>query len=259
MKTIIDTNTLKSLGKKSHAQAIALSFVLALGIRANALPVINGGFESGDFGGWTLNAPLYPLYYDSACLELGVWGYAHEGTASVMQGAAAAAEGRFYAALFQNDVGGPGRETGVQRTISLSQDIFLREGQRVAGHASYANTDYSPADSGWVSILNDNGALLATPWLMHGGLNANYVASLGVGDPPAFGWVSWEWVAPVAGTYTLQLGVGSFDDGIFGSNAYFDGIAVSSVPDAGSTLALLLASVMGLRYVSMCRKKMRSA
>jgi hypothetical protein len=57
--------------------------------------------------------------------------------------------------------------------------------------------------------------------------------------------------------YTLELGIGSFDDGLFGGAAYFDGITVSSVPDAGCTLALLLVSAMGVQSLTTRLRKSR--
>lgn len=99
-------------------------------------------------------------------------------------------------------------QQGVYQT--LTQVVALTAGQVLKGKVGFSTTDYLPYnDNGFFSINGTN-------------LFAASVSS--VGNYGSTGWLDWNFVAPTAGNYTLQLGV---------RNALDGGVASYAVLDAG--------------------------
>ena len=188
---------------------------------------VNGGFESGDFNGWSVDNPFYPpgefALYPSQI-----------GSARVVNDPAHAFEGSHYALV--EDFGASSFQPGPLRAITVSRSFDLVVGQILTGWAAFATMDYQPVDSGWVRVVDANGSLVSTLWSQHSGADAS---QYGDAFPP---WTQWSWTAPSSQTYTLQYGISSTDDGLLGSSAYFDALAVSpnpKAPDPFSTAALM--------------------
>jgi len=106
-------------------------------------------------------------------------------------------------------------------------------------------------DWAFVSIYDDFGATVATPWSATSGFDGYTEHGLP--------WSFWSWTAPVSGKFVLDLRAGTGGDAEMGSSALFDAISVSkgkgavstrfamsvAVPDNTSSV-LLLAAGLGL-------------
>ena len=121
---------------------IMMVFGLA-GVSSAAL--INGGFETGDFTGWTVSIP------SGGSAEVVT---SHTGD----QGKDYTPEEGNYFALLKTD--GPGSYT------TISQTIHLEAGWWVEGYAAFDARDYMPYynDNAYVNIYASDGTLIATPW-----------------------------------------------------------------------------------------------
>lgn len=116
----------------------------------------------------------------------------------------------------------------------VSQSFSLHQGEAVTGWASFFNGDNATLDSAWVRILDQDQNLVATPWTEISGASSQILATA-----PA-DWTLWQWTAPTAGNYTLQLGMTTSGANNSASHAFFDGIVTGSpqvVPEP-SALAL---------------------
>lgn len=119
----------------------------------------------------------------------------------------------------------------------LSQTISCAQGDVLSGWAAFYNGDSTPLDSAWVRILDLEGNLVATPWLMNSGTG---VAPLTINSAPD--WNSWQWSVPEQGNYLLQLGVSTSGANNNASYGFFDGVTLqaSPVPEPSAmTFALL--------------------
>jgi hypothetical protein len=94
-------------------------------------------------------------------------------------------------------------KTGVETKIS--QSVFLRGGQKLAGWAAFdAQVDLPSSSHAKVTVYNQAKTIFKVIW-------ESNVADVGrFGTSP---WTRWEWVAPVRGSYTLEYTVGSFSGG----------------------------------------------
>lgn len=214
--------------------AIALSIS-----QGKALP-INGGFESGDLSGWTLDAPLYPdIMGQSSSL----------GSAVVVNDPAHAHGGDYYVQLINDN---PALPVGSYH-VALSCTVDMLAGQVLSGWADYSSFDRY--DAAWVRIL-DNVGLVAEPWYGH--VNDPSSIYWSSGRPPT-SWQYWSWEAPATGTYTVQLGTGTGYDGEDWSYAYFDDIKISaSVADTNVSVAQLLMGIASLLVFGQLLKLNRS-
>lgn len=214
---------------------------------ARAQPA-NGGFEMGNFSGWTLELPRVASGYRP--------GKTPVGTAQVVSTSAQlvsrtpnclAEDGNIFAALGTLDRGNfQGERTF---NVTLSQKLSLAEHDTVSGWAAFFNGDSDPQDSAWVKILDAAGNVVANPWREYSGrLNGcdlNSAPYLGVTP-----WTQWQWQAPADGLYTVSLGVTTSGNNNFASYGFFDDICAQAsspaVPEPsalalGATGTLLLA------------------
>ena len=118
-------------------------------------------------------------------------------------------------------------------TMTLSQEISLHAGDVVTGSGKFATYDFPPfvVDRTFVSIDDSVvwslGLANACEWIADPSFCSSQLA---LKESP---WMSWSWVAPYDGTFTLALNVVNDDQAE--SSAYFSHIRV---PEA-STLLLM--------------------
>lgn len=194
----------------SHRWVVGLFvglFMVGVSLAPAEAGVVNGGFETGDFTGWTLSHPT-----------LGSVVTSHDGDYVTY----APVEGSYFAVLWA------GAGTGVYTT--LSQQILLNAGDTLAGMAAFDYRDYDPFDDeAYVRVYDEWNNLVATPWYEHGLAHPDYW------DGP---WTPWSWTAPSSGIYLLEFGIANQGDNLLPSAALFD------IPEA-STFGLLGLGIVG--------------
>jgi hypothetical protein len=152
-----------------------------------------GGFEIGDFTGWTQTIPV-----GGAAQVVGSHtGYYGTPYTSV--------QGNYFA-LLKTD--GPGSYTSIQTTV------FLYAGQTISGWAAFDSWDYLPFnDNAAVRILNSPTSVIATPWYSDVGIVGDYGDGL---------WTEWDWTALTDGNYVIEYRIANALDSILDSYALFD-------------------------------------
>jgi len=195
---------------------IKLTFALvaaAFGFSGSAQAIVNPGFETGDFTGWTVNDGGLTSVVSSHSFVGGEIG------------SYAPVDGSFFARL------STGLGAGVYTTVS--QSVSLNATEVLSGWAAFDAGDFMPFnDDAFVRV---NGVDIWTS-----SVNS-------VGDFSHSPWQFWSFAAPVTGSYTLSYGVANFGDNGSDSFAVFDSQAV---PDSGSTLVLLCSGLIVLFGVS---------
>lgn len=147
--------------KKPISLALSLVMITAVLVgSASAAPlIVNGGFETGDFTGWTLTLP-------SGASASVVTSFTSD------QGLLySPVEGNYFAVLKTN---------GANLFTKLSQVITIPSGAWVEGWAAFDARDHLPFnDTAYVRIYDETGTtLLATPWFSDVAKVGNY------GDDP---------------------------------------------------------------------------
>lgn len=229
---------------------------LGVGMTALALPgisqaeVVNGSFESWNLIGWTFhsdvgNRATEPLTRPAGSARtMNSWTPAGAGNPeqTAMNG------GRFLAVNTRANANFLGNDT---YNTFVSQNFSLNQGEAVSGWANFFNGDNAPLDSAWVRILDGSGGLVATPW--------NETSGVSVGPAtisPPVSWTMWQWVAPTAGNYTLQLGMTTSDANNSASFGFFDGISLGS-PQAVPEPSAMVLGLLGGFAILLGRNRIR--
>jgi hypothetical protein len=201
----------------------------------------NGGFEAGDFTGWTVTIPEEA----SALTEKGsvevVTG--HEDYYPV--------EGEYLGLLM---AGIPDEYT------TLSQQIYLTAGDVLSGWAAF-EAGGEVTSVGVYDFYNDNAHVWITD--KNGNVAVAWSADIvSVGNNADGPWERWKWTAGEEGTYSLEFGVANADHCLFDSYALFDANVhtttspISPVPEP-TTLLLLgsgLIALAGLGRKKLCKR-----
>jgi hypothetical protein len=218
-----------------------LSFVLLIWVFTNrgvADTLTNRGFETGDLSGWMdrmdqgfLGFPrggrppgAYPIVPGMV-----VTNFPLEGLDPILPHA-----GNYFLAF---EIGGQGLlvDTSQSYTSAVSATVFFNPGDTLSGWASFADGDYVQQDSAWVKVFDDTGALVATPFQAVSGNNPDLTPRI------VTPWTMWQWEAPASGLYTLQLGAATVGDNLDPSEAFFDDLDITRVPEPGTIVLALLS------------------
>ncbi len=221
--------------------------MMSAGVRTTFAGLYNGGFESWDVVGWSVNNDTGIRAADSSARPAGVirtlssWGDNFDLNPTLLP-----VEGQRFLSL-NTRVAGDFLGNDTYHTY-VSQTVECALGDVLSGWAAFFNGDETPSDSAWVRIFDASGALVATPWQATSG--SLPVALSGLSAPD---WSTWQWSAPAAGAYLLQLGItteGANNDASYG---FFDGVNFQSnpVPEPG---AMTFALLGGLALV-VCRQR----
>lgn len=203
---------------KNRFLLLAAVSAVALTLQTASAVPLNGGFESGDFTGWTVAIPTG---------ESQTMGTLPAGTAAVhsswgpfgrMADALTAPDGTYFAAIGSaNNAYFMGLQT---YNITARLDFTLHAGNVLSGSAAFYNGDFEAQDTARVRIFDASNNELATPWLAVSGGRSYRSASA---------WETWDWQAPIDGNYTVEVGVSTFGDNRFASYGFFDKVGVSTV------------------------------
>jgi len=156
-------------------------------------PLNNGGFETGDFSGWSKYVPPG----GSATVVT-----SHAGDAGTTYGPVS---GNYFAELKTD---GPGSYTQIYQSVGLAA------GDTLIGHAAFDYRDYHPYnDNAHVVIFDSSNNYVASPWHVQGNDVPDHW------DGP---WTNWSFTAPVTDIYTVVYFVANEGDSVADTYALFD-------------------------------------
>jgi len=208
--------------------------------------IVNGGFETGDTSGWTVNIPLDFSVDQGGIFPVGVVEATHDFaiTNNVSFGTKISLfDGEYSLAVATHK--SAYSNTGDTFDITASQTLSLQAGDSLEGWAAWYNGDYAHQDTVWVKILDSLGTELETPWSrLSGGSSPDGVVYL-----EASPWIHWSWISPEAGTYTLVLGATTFGDNRFPTVGVHDGITLTAVPEPATMAAILGVLALGVAVI----------
>jgi hypothetical protein len=192
---------------------------LALG-NVSGASLMNPGFETGDFTGWTVNST--DLTYVTT-------------EASTFDNTSfTAREGQYFAVA----TAGLGADT----PTVISQTVYLNAGEKVVGSALFDCRDYLRTEGDPVWMYNDY-AFVA----VNGDHNSVWDVYRGnVGNYGHTNWETWYFTAPSNGDYLFQYGVVNVGDNSNSSRAFFDAQVVP-IPGAVWLLGSGLLGLAGWR------------
>ena len=209
---------------------VGFIFMLFIGIvttTANAVSLVNGDFETGDFSGWNKNIPPG----GSAQVVTTHTGYGGSTYTPI--------SGTYFAEL-KTDGGGS--------YTTISQSLTMNMNDELSGWAAFDYQDYHPFnDNAYIEIYDSSNNLVATPWSVYGNDVPNYW------DGP---WTKWSWTAPMGDTYTILFGVANDQDSWEDSYALFDDVKLSSPIPEPNTIILLSAGFLFLILVGIRGEKL---
>jgi hypothetical protein len=250
----------------SSRRFLASAIILLTVCLSGSAAVVDGSFESPDFGGWSFSqTPSYLVIHNDPPdgpptvtllpINLGRWGIA---TGPTFQPDAhsfgainlSPVDGQHYGFLYYaHSPAVLPPANGV--AVTMSQQVQLGRGQILSGSISAFTDEYiANHDSAFVRIVDQYGSTIATPYLAFSDTDIPYQTSMQ--------WTHWNWEVPTDGTYTIELGV-TGGDAQYATTLFFDGLNVSAVPEPSTLLAGgLLTIPFGLQIIRLVRKRMQN-
>jgi hypothetical protein len=171
--------------------------MLVVAAVAWAVGITNGGFETGNFAGWTQTIP----------------GGATQDVVTSDPNLGAPAEGRYYARL---------KTDGPDANSRIEQSVALPAGSQISGYAQFYDTETAGgqpcffADTAEVQILDSAAAVVATPFF------AQHCTTNSVP------WTLWSYTVGADDTYTIRAQIRNIGDSAFDSLMGVDGVLVST-------------------------------
>jgi len=231
------------------SKTIAFFSLLFLGfgvVIPDQASLINGGFETGDFSGYTVYYPPpveIPEFGGGFFLQ--PIGYAEVGN-YIPNGVFQPHGGNYYGVLYEQSFGVPlstRAPSNISDKITISTNVYVPFGSGISGWSAVLDS-IGGGQAAWAKIFNSNGDLVATPWEFHTPATRDYWYV-------EFPWEEWSWNSTATDWYKLELGMAL---SVVGDTnfALFDDIRVIPEP---STLLLLGSGLVGL--VGFGRKKFR--
>jgi hypothetical protein len=198
---------------KKFCLILFICFIIGSFIGIAEAGLINGGFETGDFSGWSLTIP------DGATANVVT---SHTGiSTNPMTDVAefSPQEGKYFLEL---------KTDGPYDDVTMAfRYIWMEKGDILSGSAAFDSGDAFLNDSASVKIYDGGGVLVGTPWETY--------------EPDDRDWTPWQWTAESADTYKLVYGVSNSFTSQFDSYALFD---ATSVPEP-CTMILFFSLLIG--------------
>lgn len=212
---------------KKYLMPLCAALVLLVAAAPAKAAIINGGFETGDFTGWTPNPPSSFTFtttnaFGHTAIEGNVFAYLQTGAGT-----------NVYTTLSQTFTANAG--------AVLTFNAFFQTGENL-------NTFFN--DDGYVRIINNSNSTSTTLY------SANTTV---VGNGNSTPWTAGSSGVLSAGSYTIEAGVRNLNDNIVASRLGLDNVVLANGPASAvpepATMTMLGIGVAGMFGYGLRRRR----